>query len=227
MADFSSNQQGQQRIRDNKRRYRARKKEYVEEIERKLQDYQQQGIQASREIQVAALRVVEENTRLKELLRHVGVDDCTIQAWLQGGVVSSLPKICSPVAETEIGRGSVEKCPNKLRGDHPEPKKCSSEQCKEPSTGHPPCKMVTILAENPNVDITQLSVQSEDQISEEIKDSVECSRAYEMCVRLATSVEAVESVAQSLEKGCVKNANGQGCTVKNDVVWEIIDKLSL
>ncbi|KAF3210383.1 hypothetical protein TWF106_010679 [Orbilia oligospora] len=81
MSDIPSKQE---RIRENKRRHRARKKEYVEELERKLRDYQQQGVQAAPETQVAALRVVEQNIRPRELLRRIGVDDCTIQAWLQG-----------------------------------------------------------------------------------------------------------------------------------------------
>ncbi|KAK6535840.1 hypothetical protein TWF281_000090 [Arthrobotrys megalospora] len=236
MSDRPSKQRVQERIRENKRRHRARKKEYVEELERKLRGYQQQGVQAAQEIQVAALRVVEQNIRLKELLRRVGVDDCTIQAWLQGEEkLRSLPRKCSPVAKTETEPAykpsGVEDCQNNIRGGlrsyTAEPPRCSSEQPTKHPTGHPPCKIMTILAENPNIDITQISAQSEDQVSEEPSNGVECFRAYEMCMRLATSDEAVGGIAQSLEKGCVKNATSEGCRVKNEVVWEIIDKLSL
>ncbi|KAF3169470.1 hypothetical protein EYR41_007685 [Orbilia oligospora] len=102
MSDTPSKQRVQERICENKRRDRARKKEYVEELERKLRDYQQQGVQAVPEIQVAALRVVEQNIRLRELLRRVGVDDCTIQAWLQGRSHGGLP-----IAETGAGRDTT------------------------------------------------------------------------------------------------------------------------
>jgi hypothetical protein len=62
------------RLRDNKRRYRARQKEYTAELERKLRELQQQGVQATIEVQRSERKVARENHRLRELLRHVGVD---------------------------------------------------------------------------------------------------------------------------------------------------------
>ncbi|KAF3309146.1 hypothetical protein TWF173_011379 [Orbilia oligospora] len=88
MSDIPSRQRVQERIRESKRRHRTRKKEYVEELERKLRDYQQQGVQAAPEVQVAALRVVEENIRLRELLRRVGVDNCTLQGRSHGFIIT-------------------------------------------------------------------------------------------------------------------------------------------
>ncbi|KAF8448157.1 hypothetical protein BGX38DRAFT_1053401, partial [Terfezia claveryi] len=60
---------------DNQRRSRARKKEYVATLEAKYQECQRMGVEASIEIQNAARTVVKENSRLKELLKKVGLVD--------------------------------------------------------------------------------------------------------------------------------------------------------
>ncbi|KAL8857851.1 MAG: hypothetical protein Q9178_005607 [Gyalolechia marmorata] len=72
------------RLRNNKRRHRARQKEHTAELERKLRERQQEGIQATIEVQQSARKVVQENKRLKELLRHVGVAEETINQWVSG-----------------------------------------------------------------------------------------------------------------------------------------------
>ncbi|KAF2459235.1 hypothetical protein BDY21DRAFT_275531, partial [Lineolata rhizophorae] len=61
------------RIRDNQRRSRARRKEYLQELEGKFRNCQQLGVEASAEIQAAARKVLEENKRLRSLLRQKGL----------------------------------------------------------------------------------------------------------------------------------------------------------
>ncbi|KAF2838760.1 hypothetical protein M501DRAFT_907401, partial [Patellaria atrata CBS 101060] len=60
------------RIRDNQRRSRARRKEYLQELEWKYRNCEQLGVEASAEIQLAARRVLEENKRLRALLKQKG-----------------------------------------------------------------------------------------------------------------------------------------------------------
>lgn len=71
------------RIRDNQRRSRARRKEYLQELEARLRQCELQGIEASAEIQLAARRVADENKKLRMLLNQNGVDDDNIEAYLQ------------------------------------------------------------------------------------------------------------------------------------------------
>jgi len=66
------------RIRDNQRRSRARRKEYLQELEVKYRQCEQLGVEASAEIQTAARKVVEENKRLRALLRQQGFTDTDI-----------------------------------------------------------------------------------------------------------------------------------------------------
>ncbi|KAK1918847.1 hypothetical protein P3342_010318 [Pyrenophora teres f. teres] len=72
MADIRVSQKAQNlaRIRDNQRRSRARRKEYLQELEAKLRSYEQIGIEASSEIQSAARRVLDENKKLRALLHE-------------------------------------------------------------------------------------------------------------------------------------------------------------
>ncbi|KAL5329950.1 hypothetical protein ACEPPN_003470 [Leptodophora sp. 'Broadleaf-Isolate-01'] len=70
------------RIRDNQRRSRARRKEYLQELESKLRQCELQGVEASSEIQTAARRVAEENKKLRALLSQQGVRDEAIETYL-------------------------------------------------------------------------------------------------------------------------------------------------
>lgn len=70
------------RIRDNQRRSRARRKEYVENLERKVQEYERHGVDATLEMQHAARTVALENSRLKMMLAKMGASDGDVEAFL-------------------------------------------------------------------------------------------------------------------------------------------------
>jgi hypothetical protein len=65
-------------------RSRARRKEYLQELEAKLRSCEQLGIEASAEIQSAARKVLEENKKLRVLLRERGVPEAEIVAVMGG-----------------------------------------------------------------------------------------------------------------------------------------------
>ncbi|GAB7366906.1 hypothetical protein MBLNU230_g1459t1 [Neophaeotheca triangularis] len=99
------------RIRDNQRRSRARRKEYLSELENKYRVCEQTGVEASAEIQAAARRVVAENRRLKQLLKEHGVGDAEIEALGNG---------------EEMGAGSVSAVAGQLEGMLGVKKACGS-----------------------------------------------------------------------------------------------------
>lgn len=66
------------RIRDNQRRSRARRKDYLKDLESKYRNCEQIGVSASAEIQAAARSVVDENRRLRDLLKSYGIPDAEI-----------------------------------------------------------------------------------------------------------------------------------------------------
>jgi hypothetical protein len=69
-------------LRENKRRNRARQKEYTADLERRLRQFEQEGVQATIEIQRAAKKVAEENIYLQELLLVNGIDRSTVSDWI-------------------------------------------------------------------------------------------------------------------------------------------------
>ncbi|KAI0380063.1 hypothetical protein F5Y04DRAFT_289657 [Hypomontagnella monticulosa] len=71
--------------RDNQRRSRARRREYVLGLERRLKLCEAQGIEATKEIQVAARRVAEENQKMRVLLNSLGFNNERIGCFLQTG----------------------------------------------------------------------------------------------------------------------------------------------
>jgi hypothetical protein len=65
-------------------RSRARRKEYLQELEAKIRSCEQVGIEASSEIQSAARKVVDENRKLRSLLHGRGVSEAEIIVALAG-----------------------------------------------------------------------------------------------------------------------------------------------
>ncbi|KAF8421203.1 hypothetical protein EV426DRAFT_218705 [Tirmania nivea] len=114
LCEMQSGNPNASRLRDNQRRSRARKKEYVATLEAKYQECQRMGVEASIEIQNAARAVVKENSRLKELLKKVGLADEEIDRWLhEGGLESGAVervqnslgrRLCPPL------EGAIESC---------------------------------------------------------------------------------------------------------------------
>lgn len=72
-----------ERIRDNQRRSRARRKEYIQDLEQRLQKFQIEGINATREVQEAGRKVAIENSLLRSLLLLHGVSDQKVQKYLR------------------------------------------------------------------------------------------------------------------------------------------------
>ncbi|KAM3469524.1 hypothetical protein MY8738_010082 [Beauveria namnaoensis] len=75
------------RIRDNQRRSRARRREYLQELEQRLRLCELQGIEATAEVQIAARRVADENRQLRQLLNEHGFSQEYINRFLQAGNV--------------------------------------------------------------------------------------------------------------------------------------------
>lgn len=97
----SQKQEYLERIRDNQRRSRARRKEYQEDLETRLRNYELHGSQPSSEIQEAARRVIDENKKLRSLLAQYGIEDDTVAAYLQSATPCGNPRRVDPVQTVE------------------------------------------------------------------------------------------------------------------------------
>ena len=84
-ATAASAKDNASRLRENQRRSRARKKEYLTSLEERVQACQRAGVEANVEIQNAAKRVVRENILLREMLRNRGLGDGEIERAVKEG----------------------------------------------------------------------------------------------------------------------------------------------
>jgi hypothetical protein len=111
----------------------------------------------------------------------------------------------------------------------PRAKACSSPTSQSPQTEpiRPPCKLLTLLAENPAADITQVPLppHSGQGRCEDKEDGVECSEAYTMLMQYSTSEEKMDNIAKALEEGCTPSKGG-GCKVNNHAIWSVLDKVT-
>ncbi|KAL8774454.1 MAG: hypothetical protein Q9209_000827 [Squamulea sp. 1 TL-2023] len=73
------------RIRDNQRRSRARRKDYIHELEEKVRCFEQRGVEASAEIQTAARKVFKENSELRGHNRALREENKQLRALLGQG----------------------------------------------------------------------------------------------------------------------------------------------
>ncbi|ORY65364.1 uncharacterized protein BCR38DRAFT_196037 [Pseudomassariella vexata] len=98
------------RIRDNQRRSRARRREYLQELEQRLRVCELQGIEASTEIQQAARRAIDENRKLRLLLSQQGVSDDAIDTFLRSSGGRGQPSgQGSPPAESGSAAQALER----------------------------------------------------------------------------------------------------------------------
>ncbi|KAK3933919.1 hypothetical protein QBC46DRAFT_400959 [Diplogelasinospora grovesii] len=74
-----------QRVRDNQRRFRARRDELLRDLQQRLDEHERLGIQATLEMQQAARHVARENERLRALLLRKGVSDAEVEEFLRCG----------------------------------------------------------------------------------------------------------------------------------------------
>ena len=127
------------RIRDNQRRSRARRKEYLQELEGKFRNCELLGVEASSEIQSAARRVAEENKRLRALLRARGVGDAEVDEFL-GRPSTENPQFPSAAAALDAMLKVKRPCRGETPGCSRQGSESSSNNTWEPGSGLPPAQ---------------------------------------------------------------------------------------
>lgn len=80
------------RIRENQRRSRNRRKELIEDLQGRLNEYERKGVEATQDMQRAARKVALENTRLQNLLTRHGVSREEVEAYLQSFDETEAPR---------------------------------------------------------------------------------------------------------------------------------------
>lgn len=105
------------RNREIQRRSRARRKEYVEDLEKRVRQYERDGVKVTTEVQAAARKVAEENFWLHSLLEKHGISPVEIKDYLDSNRAAS----CSLGSEVAEGPGKKVSSQNHIdyRNQHP------------------------------------------------------------------------------------------------------------
>ena len=93
------------RVRENQRRSRARRKEYLEELEARLRNYESLGVQASMDIQLSARAVLAENARLREENAQLRIENDKLNQALEGKLEQSTDSVPAHKDSQSLERG--------------------------------------------------------------------------------------------------------------------------
>ena len=160
------------RNREIQRRSRARRKDYIADLEKRVWQYQREGIKATAEVQAAARKVAEENYLLHSLLAKHGISTEEIKEHLQGsrsaslGLDSNAAEIVTRTVQPQNHNDSQSRLPFAQTGQAPpQPAAPTTRQIgsdlgllSSTPTGEPPANNTTIaLVDNSLSDQTQPS----------------------------------------------------------------------
>ena len=90
------------RIRENQRRSRNQRKELIQDLRRRVQEYEIKGVAATQEMQRAARKVAEENSLLRSLLASRGVTHNEVEAYLRSFNTNTAPTTHTTVTAITI-----------------------------------------------------------------------------------------------------------------------------
>ncbi len=228
------------RIRNNQRRSRARRKEYLQELESKLRKYESMGVEASTEIQASARLVVKENKRLRALLQSRGVVSQEIDRAIATSSVEAQTSSRASILEAKLNTkkpctGDVCKTGSKPRGGI----------CKRSLTSMPLMTTATNPVPLPESSVLQNRLSSSsiatsafppmdpsshlmDHYEEESpdlsfetspgNDTTSCAFAIDVITRMRADVSAEDVKA---ELGC---GNDVECKIDNSTFFAIMDR---
>jgi hypothetical protein len=216
-------------------------------------------VQATKEVQLAAQQVAAENAKLRDLLGRIGYSQGMIDAWINEKTTcppqrADAHRCAVKLAATPTTAASCSSSSNRagtspkplLQAGVPELERSTEPICAnvtvcvdEPpptdrvSANTSPCKLLSLLAENPAADISQIplplphleKMTYANNYPNDPKDDtgVDCSEAYKLLMQYATSDGKLNKIASALESGCTPSASGV-CKVKKSAMWRVLDE---
>ncbi|KAM5505311.1 hypothetical protein McanMca71_003157 [Microsporum canis] len=195
------------RIRDNQRRSRARRKEYIQDLETRIQRYERQGVDVAIEVQAAARKVARQNAMLRSLLNSFGMTDAKIDEYLSCAAENSNP---APVPRKRHIAAAVERRPTAtpIRAEPPPPVCCRGNQDRQKCTQPQP--EATDRSSNP-ASTTTLDRQWSD-------DMTPCEEAARIIAGMRGDCD--EEIVRA-ELGCAPN---EACLVSNMNIFQALDR---
>lgn len=231
------------RIRNNQRKSRARRKEYLQELESKLRKYESMGVEASLEIQASARLVAEENRRLRALLQSRGVVSQEIETAVATSSVEAQAPSRASILEAKLNTkkpctGEVCKTDPKSRQSNTSSSLQSLTEprggiCKRPltsvslrttATNPVPSSSMATPAFSP-MDLPSHLMDCYEEESRDLSSEISSGNdttSYTFAVEVITSMRAdVSAEDVKAELGCGK---GVECNIDNSTLFSIMDR---
>ncbi|KAL8712733.1 MAG: hypothetical protein Q9220_002941 [cf. Caloplaca sp. 1 TL-2023] len=233
------------RVRDNQRRSRARRREYVEELEKRVHNFERSGAQASVEIQAAARKVAHENSLLRRLLEQYGLTSNEVEAYLRGErahtniapkpvavTTSMLRDYRSPASSdstSPTGKKILMQAPTQTRCC-PAPTVVDSDDCHTPAAPSSTTPLSPTNSHNPSLEsafdqsitLSPAPVKMRQELRPRVltasmDDTTDCETAARIIANMR-GCDDMEGVRAEL--GCSSDAS---CTVKNTTVFSAMN----
>lgn len=213
------------RIRNNQRKSRARRKEYLQELESKIRKYESMGVEASLEIQASARLVAEENRRLRALLQSRGVVSQEIETAVATSSVEAQAPSRASILEAKLNTkkpctGEVCKTDPKSRQSNTS----SSVSLRTTATNPVPSSSMATPAFSP-MDLPSHLMDCYEEESRDLSSEISPGNdttSYTFAVEVITSMRAdVSAEDVKAELGCGK---GVECNIDNSTLFSIMDR---
>lgn len=231
------------RIRENQRRSRTRRKEYVQRLEQRLWSFERLGVTATQEVQKAGRKVARENELLRSLLQLHGVTEESVEEYLEsrGQPASSTLSQCMPLESLASAKLHPPTAPNQRASSYLNSSATSSHW----QSDNPPHQPRAIGSRNPppksdaksNMDILPCQefntnraaklnpVTAESNSETHEVASIQDTGQSMSCVTAARIIESIQNHSEyrnvRSELGCSSEST---CMVKNMSIFDILDR---
>ncbi|KAJ6036580.1 hypothetical protein N7540_000859 [Penicillium herquei] len=218
------NSQRLARVRENQRKSRARKQEYVRELEQRIGACKEEAQQKDIENRLKIQKIEAENRHLQTLLRSLGVSSDLVQRYVQlageGAAVDrklAIPAISrSKDTIYSTSDNATKSCltPGPLRTP-------TSETKEDPSPSHE-------NTTNPSLCGCSTKEQTENSwpSDDNLLNTTLCSIADDLICQYNARGTDIDEIRQRLWAGFRKGQSGDGCRVQNNILFQVLDEIS-
>ncbi|KAJ5746389.1 hypothetical protein N7520_011571 [Penicillium odoratum] len=211
------------RVRENQRNSRARKQEYIRDLEQRLAGYKEQTQKKDIEHRLAIQKVESENRNLRTLLGSLGVSADLIQQYVslagQGTVMHHKVAIPpTPCPKKELA--SMPSCSEvDARASSP-PSTSEILPSKDQSLSQPEQSTPSLCCPAGQTALDRWSSE------EDVLNTTLCAIAEDLIVQYNTRGTDIEELRQRLWSGFTKGRPGDGCRVQNNILFQVLDEIS-
>ncbi|KAJ5106628.1 hypothetical protein N7456_003303 [Penicillium angulare] len=215
------------RVRDNQRKSRARKQEYVRELEHRLGVSNEQAHKKDIEYRLSMQKLEAENRHLKTLLGSLGVSPELVQQYVhlasQGTAVDQ--KVAIPAAP----RPKEEPSPEPVSISNAVQLQPCSERISASEVRLPEVKSSSqIQIPNPSLCECFPDQQVENSCSPDgdVLNTTLCSIAEDLVRQYNARGIDTDEIRQRLWAGFKRGQVGEGCRVQNNILFQVLDDIS-